>query len=395
MKWVFRIAIVVIVGALVAGVFGVFRTQPVDVDVATAERAPLEQTVVNDGVTRVRERYTVSAPVAGTLARIDLHEGAVVEPGAVLARLLPLPSPLLDPRAHDVADRRLASAIDAQRQAQATVERAAAAEDEAKRELARTQELSAKAAIPLAELDRAQVEARVRAAELASAQFAARVAAHAIEESRAALETFTPGGKVSQPFEVTSPVHGKILHVLHQRESAVTAGTPLLEIGDPEALELAVDVLSQDGVAIQPGMSARVVHWGASTPLVAKVRLVEPAAFAKTSALGVEEHRVNVLLDLESPPAQWRALGDGFAVDVEIVVWSRPDVLQVPASALYRRGSAWSVFVVAGGKARARDVQIGHRGPLMTEITSGLAAGDVVIVHPAASVRDGVLVAHR
>src|SRR3569832_895724 len=216
MKWVFRIAIVVIVGALVAGVFGVFRTQPADVDVATAERAPLEQTVVNDGVTRVRERYTVSAPVAGTLARIDLHEGAVVAPGAVLARLLPLPSPLLDPRAHDVADRRLASAIDAQRQAQATVERAAAAEDEAKRELARTQELSAKAAIPLAELDRAQVEARVRAAELASAQFAARVAAHAIEESRAALETFTPGGKVSQPFEITSPVHGKILHVLHQ-----------------------------------------------------------------------------------------------------------------------------------------------------------------------------------
>jgi HlyD family secretion protein len=395
MKWTVRIFLVLVALALMAGVYNVLRTRPLDVDVATAARAPLEQTVVDDGVARVRERYTVSAPVAGTLARIDLHEGDVVEPDAVLARLLPLPSPLLDPRSRDVAEQRLASAIDAQRQAQATVERAQAADEQAQRELARTKALADKAVLPGADLDRAGADARERDAELASARFAASVAQHEIDQAHAALETFAPGARKTTAFEVTSPVHGQVLHVLHQSEGAVTAGTALLELGDPQALELAVDVLSQDAVEIQPGMTARVVHWGGPATLLAKVRRVEPAAFVKTSALGVEEHRVNVLLDLEGTAAQWHTLGDGFAVEVEIVVWSQRDVLQVPTSALFRRGDGWALFAIEGGKARARDVQIGHRGPLQTEIVSGVSSGDEVIVHPSASVHDGVAVAHR
>ena len=395
MKWTFRISVVVVVLVLIGGVYNVMRPKPVDVDAATARRAPFEQTVVDDGVARVREHYTVSAPVAGTLARIELHEGDLVEPGTVLARLLPLPSPLLDPRSRDVAQQRVASAIDAQRQAKATVERAEATADQARQELARTQQLVDKSAVPRAELDRSSADARVRDAELASARFAAKVAQHDIEQARAALETFAPNARQSKPFEVTSPVHGQVLHVLHQSEGAVAAGAALLELGDPQALELAVDVLSQDAVAIRPGMSARVLHWGGSATLAAKVRRIEPAAFTKTSALGVEEHRVNVLLDLEGTSQQWQALGDGFAVEVEIVVWSGPDVLQVPTSALFRRGAGWAVFAIDNGHARVREVQIGHRGPLSTEITSGLTDGDVVIAHPSASVHDGVLVDHR
>lgn len=395
MRWTFRIVVVVIAVALIAGVLNVLRTKPLDVDAASVARAPFEQLVVNDGVARVRERYTVSAPVAGTLARIELHEGDVVEPGAVLARLLPLPSPLLDPRAREVAEQRLASAVDTQRQAEATVARAEAAAEQAHRELARDTALSSKAAVAVSDLDRTTAEARVRDAELASARFAAKVAQHDIEQARAALETFAPGARRTQPFEVTSPVHGQVLHVLHQSEGVITAGTALLEIGDPQALELAVDVLSQDAVQVRPGMAARVVHWGGTATLGAKVRRIEPAAFTKTSALGVEEHRVNVLFDLEGPADQWRLLGDGFAVEVEIVVWSQPDVLQVPTSALFRRGAGWAVFAINDGRARMRDVQIGHRAALTTEIASGLAPGDVVIVHPSASVRDGAAVAHR
>src|ERR1700691_5365559 len=190
MNWTFRIITGLAGLALVGGGVAAMRPRPVDVDVARVVRAPLDQKVIDDGRARVRERYTVSAPVAGTLARIDLHEGDLVEPGTVLARLLPLPSPLLDPRSRDVADQHLASAVDGQREAQATVERAEAAAEEAHRELSRTQQLSRTGAIPASDLDRASTDARVRDAELSSARFAASVAQHDVEQSRAALETF-------------------------------------------------------------------------------------------------------------------------------------------------------------------------------------------------------------
>ena len=395
MKWLVRILVVVVVAALIAGVVNVLRPRPLEVDVAVAGLAPLEQTVIDDGVARVRERFAVSAPVAGTLARLELHEGDIVEPGAVLARLLPLPSPLLDPRSREVAEQRLAALIDAQRQAAATVARAEIAAEQAHRELGRVQALAGKAAIAIAELDRAGAEARVRDAELASARSAAEIARHDIGQARAALETFAPGARRAAPFEVTAPVRGVVLHILHQSEGAVSAGAPLLELGDPQALELAVDVLSQDAVAIRPGMAARVVHWGGPGALTAKVRRVEPAAFTKLSALGVEEHRVNVLLDLDGPAERWRGLGDGFAVEVEIVVWAAAQALQVPTSALFRTGAGWAAFVVDGDRARQRAVEVGHQGPLQAELVRGIAAGEVVIVHPGSGVRDGALVRHR
>jgi HlyD family secretion protein len=395
MKWPFRIVTALLAVALLAGVLFALRTQPIDVDVARVVRAPLDLKVVDDGRARVRERYTVSAPVAGTLARIDLNEGDVVEPGMVLARLLPLPSPLLDPRSRQVAEQRLASATDARKQAEATVTRAETADDQADRDLARVQALASQGSLSPAQLEQASADARMRKAELASARFSEKVAAHDAEQARDALERFSPGGHPSEQFEVTSPVHGQVLHVLHKSEGVVEAGTALLEVGDPQALELVVDLLSQDAVAVRPGMPARLLHWGGDPPLTAKVRRVEPSAFTKTSALGVDEQRVNVVLDPEEPSDAWRSLGDGFAAEIEITVWSKPDVVQVPTSALFRRDAGWALFTVSGGRAVGRAVQMGHRGALQTEIIGGLDSDEVVIIHPGASVHERAKVALR
>ncbi|MFI5301532.1 MAG: efflux RND transporter periplasmic adaptor subunit [Polyangiales bacterium] len=395
MNWTFRISTALIGLSLVAGVAYALRPQPLEVEVATVVRGPMELNIVDDGRARVRERYTVSAPVVGTLARIDLHEGDAVEPGTVLARLLPLASPLLDPESRKSAEQRLASSVDASEQAQATVSRAQLLSDQAARDLTRTEALAKDGAVTSVQLDQASVDARTHYAELSSAKFAAKVAEHDIVQARAALARFTPGAGKSEQFVITSPVHGQVLHVLHKSEGVVTAGTDLLEVGDPQAIELVADVLSQDAVGVRPGMVARIVHWGGDGALPAKVRRVEPAAFTKTSALGVDEQRVNVILDLDASTAAKPALGDGFALEVEITVWSKPDIVQIPTSALYREGSAWDVFVVASGHAKRRRVEPGHRGPLQSEVLSGLQPDEIVVIHPASALRDGASVTHR
>lgn len=393
MAWTYRIVSLLLAAALVAAVVVALRPRALDVDVAPVLRAPLDQKVVSDGRARVRERYTVSAPVAGALARIDLNEGDVVEPGMVVARLLPLPSPLLDPRARQVAEQHLASAVDTQKQSDATVTRAQTALDQARRDQARIEALARDGALPASQLEQAQADARMRQAELASAHFAELVAAHDIEQARAALERFTAKSHTAEQFEVTSPVHGRVLHVLHKSEGVVEAGAALLEVGDAQALEVVVDVLSQDAVSVRPGMPARLLHWGGAAPLAAKVRRIDPSAFTKTSALGVDEQRVNVILDPDGPADAWQAIGDGFAADVEISIWSKPGVIQVPASALFRQGAGWAVFVVVGGRAAAREVQAGHRGALQTEIVEGLEPDETVVIHPGASVHESARVA--
>jgi HlyD family secretion protein len=393
MKWPFRLLVSVLAIVLVAAIVYSMRPAPVDVDVARVERGPLDQKVIDEGHARVRERYSVSAPVAGALNRIELNEGDVVEPGMVLARLMPLPSPLLDPRAREVAVQRLASAVDSQKGSTAGVERAQTAADEARRELARVESLAKENALPGAQLDQATADLRMREAELSSARFSEQVAAHDIEQARAALARFAPGANPSEGFDVTSPVHGRVLHVLQKSARVVDAGSPLVEVGDPRALEVVVDVLSQEAVAVRAGQSADILHWGGAAPLKAKVRHVEPSAFTKTSALGVDEQRVNVVLDPQGPEDAWGAMGDGFAAEIAITVWSKPDVVQVPTSALFRQGEGWALFTVASGRATVRQVQTGHRGALQTEIATGLTPDEIVIVHPGASVHDGARVA--
>jgi HlyD family secretion protein len=264
--------------------------------------------------------------------------------------------------------------------------------EEAATDLDREEMLAKQDAVAAAQLEQKIVDARTEASELASAMFAAKVAEHEIAQARAALARFTPGAGKSEQFEITSPVQGEVLHVLRKSEGVVTAGTGLLEMGDRQALELVADVLSQDAVRIKPGMVARIVHWGGDRPLGAKVRRVEPAAFTKTSALGVDEQWVNVVLDLDRA-TEGRSLGDGFAVEIEITEWSKPDVIQVPTSALFRDGTTWAVFVVESGRAKTRRVEPGHRGPLQTEILEGLSPLETVVIHPGAAIREGARVA--
>jgi HlyD family secretion protein len=384
-----------LLGAGAAGVLAMVilaaLPKPLEVETATAFRGPFRLVVDEDGKTRVRERYTVSAPVAGTLARIDLHAGDPVEPGTVVARLKPLASPLLDPRAHATAEQRLASARDAHAQALASITRADAAAQLAKSNLERDRQLAKTNAVAPNELEQAEIESRIRASELESLRFAERVAAHAVDEAQWALASFSGKQGAGEQVDLTSPVHGRVLHVLHEDSGVVSAGQGLIELGDPGSLEIVVELLSQDAVMVRPGMSATLTHWGGARELKAHVQRVEPAAFTHLSALGVEEQRVNVLLDLDDPSAA-PELGDGFALEAQILTWSGTDVLQIPTSALFRHGDGWAVFGISGGKAVLRDVVLGHRGPLHTEILSGLAAGEVIIAHPAPTLVAGIRV---
>jgi len=387
-KLLLGIAALCLVGLLAVALW----PKALEVDAVAVSRGAFRQTVDEDGRTRVRERYTVSAPVAGTLARIDLHPGDAVQPGAVLARLQPLPSPLLDPRSRQVAEQRLASARDAHRQSLAAVGRAETALALARSNLERARYMVGQQAAPPLQLEQAEAESRMRESELESLRFAEKVAAHSVEEAQSALESFGGRQRSGDQLELTSPVRGRVLHVLRESAGVVAAGEPLIELGDPESLEVVVQVLSQDAVALRPGMTAALTHWGADGELHAHVRRVEPVAFTHLSALGVEEQRVNVLLDLDDPGAGSKLLGDGFAVEAQILVWAGEGVTQVPTSALFRRGDGWAVFAARSGRASVRPVKVGHRGPLHTEVLEGVAPGDLVVVHPPPTLRDGARV---
>ncbi|MHB8416549.1 MAG: efflux RND transporter periplasmic adaptor subunit [Myxococcales bacterium] len=368
------------------------RPKPLEVEAAPVVRGPFRQVVDEDAKTRVRERYMVSAPVAGTLARIELHAGDTVEPGTIVARLLPLPSPLLDPRARDIARQHLASTRDAQSQAAAAVVRGEAAARLADITLARDRELAAQNAVTTQQVEKDEADARMQKSELESLRFAEKVASHAVDEARLAIETFSAKAAGGEQMPLTSPVHGRVLHVLHEDAGVVQAGTALVEIGDPETLEVVVAVLSQDAISIRSGMSATLSHWGGDRDLRARVRRVEPAGFTHLSALGVEEQRVNVLLNLDDLNSGPDLLGDGFALEAQILTWSSDDVPQIPTSALFRQGRGWAVFAIEGGKAAVKAVRIGHRGPLRTEVVAGLDPGELVISHPAPTLKAGAAV---
>jgi HlyD family secretion protein len=387
-----RTIYVVVPAALTAGLVALaVHPKPLEIQVARVERGPLRLSVVEEGKTRVRERYTVPAPVAGTLTRVELHAGDPVDPGTVIAELLPLPSPLLDPRAREVAVQQVASTGDALRQAQASVARAESAATLAQSTLERDKRLVAEGALPSTELEQVEANARMNESELQSMRFAEQVAAHSKTQAQAALARFDLKSGTADHFDVTAPVHGRILHVLHGDAGPVTSGTSIVEVGDLGSLEIVVDLLSQDAVAVRPGMPATITQWGGPQPLAARVRRVEPAGFTKLSALGVEEQRVSVLLDLDDSAAASQ-LGDSFAVEVSILTWSADGVLQAPASALFRDGDGWAVFVVKEGRATIQAVRVGHVGPLRAEVTGGLVEGDELVSHPPTSLTNGAKV---
>jgi HlyD family secretion protein len=379
--------VIVILGAIMLG----FRRPPVLVDSAGAVRAPFRVTIEEEGRTRVADRYEVSAPIGGQLARVLLQPGDAVKRGDPLFVINPLPSAPLDARSRAQAVAALARAEAALRETTARAEAEKVRNDLALRELERVRSLVTKGHLPASSLDNAEAEARGSAATLRSARFAVDVARYERDNARATLAV-TGTGELPAPVGVSSPVDGTVLTRLRQSEGAVRAGDPVLTLGDLNSMEVEVDVLSQDAVRLSPGVPVELERWGGEGVLQARVRRIEPSAFTKISALGVEEQRVWVIVDLTAGREHWPNLGDGYRVEARFILWQGDEVLQVPASALFRRDEQWGLYTIAAGRAVYRPVKPGRHGGLMTEIAEGIAPGERVILHPGRDIAAGMRV---
>ena len=386
----------VLMGAAVVGGLVAVALWPtsVPVDTAIVARGPLVVTIDEEGRTRVRHRFVVSAPVAGRVLRIELEPGDAVTRGDVVARVRAETAPLLDTRTRAEAQAAIEGARNAQGQARAEEQGARTVLAQAERELARARELAKSGLTTPRETDVREAEVLTAADAVKAAAYAVAVAASELQrvEARLAPPTADISGRV---IGVTSPVDGVILKRLRESETVAPAGDPLLEIGDPRQLEIVSDLLSTDAVRVQPGARAMIEQWGGSRGLEAKVRRVEPSGFTKISALGVEEQRVNVVLDFVDPAEAWTALGDAYRVEVRIVVWEAGSVLKVPTSALFRVGDAWAVYVVEGGLAKQTLVEIGRQTGQDAEVRSGLVESTPVVVHPSDTLADGARVQPR
>lgn len=403
LKWVKR------VGLLLAAVGGTallllaLQPRPVPVDVATVLTGPLEVAVSEEGVTRIRERYVVSTPLAGRLHRIALEVGDRVQAGLTeLARLEPTAPQLLDPRAAALARARVKAAEGRLRRAETELKRVSEELALARKERDRIRNLFEKGATTASQFDQAEATFNSRVELERAAQFAVEIAQFEVEQEQAALlhtthlnEDEIPTAESEQAefeFRIVSPITGKVLKLMEKSSAVLAAGAPLLELGDPSDLEIVVDVLSSDAIRIRPGQPVFLDRWGGPKPLQGKVRLVEPSGFLKISALGVEEQRVNVVIDLTGASEDREGLGDGFRVEARIITWSEPEVLTVPTGALFRRGESWAVFVYENGVARERLIQLGERNQQSAQVLSGLRSGEQVLLYPSDQVRDGLSV---
>jgi HlyD family secretion protein len=393
-RWVRRAAAGAFVAVVAVLLVMAWIPKPIAVETGRVARGPMVVTVDENAKTRVRDRFVVGAPLGGDLLRVELAVGDRVAQGAVLARIVPVASPLLDPRSRMQAGSRLAAARAAQKQAGAAKERAAVALEHARKEGNDARRLVASGAITAAAARNTELEERLRAQELESARFSVQVADNEVALARAALERFEPA-EAGQELDVTAPADGVVLRVLRESAGVIQPGAPILEIGDPRNLEVVCDVLTSDAVAIRPGAKVTFERWGGARPLEGHVRIVEPEAFTRVSALGVEEQRAPVIIDLDTPEAERGNLGDAYRLDAHIVVWEHPEVLTAPSSAVFRARGSWAAYLVRGRRARLVELEVGRRNETQVEITSGLAAGDVVVVHPSDRLTDGARVSTR
>ncbi len=369
--------------------------KPVLVETGVVARAPLTVRVSEEGKTRVRNRYVVAAPVAGKMQRVPLKPGDPVEAGTTaITTIEPVVAPLLDPRARVQAEAAVSMHEAARQQAAESLEATGSALKLAEAERDRVRSVKRDGTLSESDRDRVETEALIKAAEVRAAEFALRVIDYEITQARAVLER-PDGSAVGNLVEVKSPVSGLVLKVMQESETVVSPGTPILEIGDPTDIEIEAEILSRDAVTIEPGDSVEIEQWGGETTLNGRVRRIEPAAFTKISALGVEEQRVHVLSDLIDPPEAATALGDRFRVEVRVAVWHSDDVLVVPAGALFREGNVWKTYVYQDGEAVLTAIEAGHSDGRCTEVLSGLKAGDKVLLHPPDTVKDGTAVVER
>ena len=380
--------------AVMAALAWGFWPGPVPVEGVQVVRAPLQVTVEEEGRTRVKDRFIISAPVAGYLQRIQLEVGDTVTQGQTLAVMEPLRPEVLDPRSRARAEAQVAAAQATLKSAEEQVISTQAEDVYAQAEYRRKQKLLKDALVSQGDLDQAQTHARQAAAAGRSAEFAVEVARFDLEAAQTTLQYSISGNGAEEleTVKLRAPVASRVLAIHHESEGVVVTGEDLLEIGDPAALEVAVDVLSADAVRIHPGGAVQFQRWGGELPLDGVVRIVEPAGFTKISALGVEEQRVWVIADITSPREQWLQLGDGYRVEAHFILWEAEDVLQIPASALFRHADGWAVFTIRDGKAQRVAVRIGHSNGLVTQVLSGIESGEIVIAHPDDRVEEGVCV---
>ncbi|MBD3674096.1 MAG: HlyD family efflux transporter periplasmic adaptor subunit [Planctomycetaceae bacterium] len=404
-----KLAVLAIAGLVVAALVKAFMPQPVKVDLAVVERGPMQVSVEEDGMTRIQERFVVAAPLAGRLQRIQLDPGDNVSAGeTLLAAIEPVDPSLLDARAIAEAEARRNAAESRLKQTDPNVQRIKQEMEVAESNFGRAQELKKRGTITQRELDEAELVFRQAQQNYRSAKFSQEVAEFELRLAEAALiQTKGVDDESESPenthFSIISPITGRVLRVFQESSKVVSPGENLVELGDPTDLEVVVDVLSSDAVRINAHMQdegnsptrVQLEHWGGWEPLSGVVRLVEPSGFTKISALGVEEQRVNVVIDFDEPIEKKKTLGDGFRVEARIIVWERDDVLIVPTSALFRDRDQWAVFKVVDGKAVLQPVEIGQRNGLQAELLKGLDEGETVIVHPGDQVEAGAMVEQR
>jgi len=373
-----------------------FMPQPFEVEIAGVSQGRFERAVQEDGKTRLRERYVVSTPLTGRITRLHLKQGDAVAANVAVATLWPVDPTLLDERARAEQTARIGAMEASAARARANREHALAALEQARIELKRSEALASQGFVSPNQNETGRLNVRLREKELESARQEEDAAHHELEQSRIALRQYAgtePGQQ--KPFEIKAPVAGKVLKLLQQSEGMVLAGTPLLELGDPAQLEVVADILTEDAAQITPGTAVQLTNWGGAEVLEGRVRLIEPGAFTKVSALGVEEQRVNVVIDLTSPAEKWRSLGDGFKVDVRILVQVVDNAVKVPVSALFPLGPRWGLFVLEQGRASRREVDVAARNGVEAWVKNGLASGAQVVVYPDTQLKDGERVKAR
>ena len=405
--WTKRVGWILVVALGVAGLAWYAWPQPVLVDLAVVAKGPMEVTVDDDGKTEVRHVYAVSAPISGKVLRIShppgyegvsRHVGDQVTAGeTVVAVMQPMTPGFVDVRSREQIQAAVAAADASIKQAESEVRRLEAAVEFYRTELARAQTLARSQSVSAQALDKAKFDAETNEAALASAKAQVKVWQKVSESLAAQLIDPASTAARTDPsccIEIRAPVTGRVLKIIQDSEAVVQPGAPLIEIGDPMDLDVIADLLSSDAVQISRGAPVRIDGWG-GPPINGRVTRVDPAGFLKVSALGIEEQRVRVTVDLVDPPEVWSRLGHDYRVVVHVTTWSADDVLTVPVGALFRKGDDWAVFVVRDGRARVAPIKIGHRNNRAAEVLSGLAAGDEVVLHPSDRVSEATPVAAR
>jgi HlyD family secretion protein len=382
------IALGVVLAALAGLVVWALRPQPISVEIVEVTKGVFEQTVSDDGQTRVRDRYVIAAPLAGQVERIQLEVGDPVKQGQMVAELTPTAPAFLDVRTQRELRERIGAAEAQVARARAETLKTQAQRDQARADRDRQVRLSKEGFISQTVLEQADLALRTAERAVDAARFAAQAAGHDLAQARAALTRYESKELVTR-WPVSSPVAGVVLKVAQKSEGPVPLGAPLVEVADPRSLEAIVDVLSQEAVAIRPGMPARLELGQGVPALAARVRLVEPAAFTKVSALGVEEQRVNVVLDFSEPLDKVQTIGDGFRVEAHIVVFTQESAVKAPVGALFRQGADSAAFVIDAERARLRVVKVARRNNLEAMVEDGLKAGDRVVVYPSDALKDG------